>query len=359
MQRTDSSSFTEQHFDYSGGRTDAPTLIVMVGPAGSGKSTVAKSLVNWGQGKTVRLNRDELRKTLFVDSPWNHKNEDLVLKYEEEGIRVALGLRLNVVVDDTNCIARTRKNLEQIAKASRAKFCLIVMNMSEKECKTRNALRTGKECIPEAAIEGQFNNLRAEPVTPYEYGVREYNRAVADREALQAGELRLRLPDAGIIICDIDGTVADCEGVRDAHDESQVLLDNCRQPVAAWLRALYPEKNIFMYSGRHDDCSEDTCVWLDAHHVPFDYLLMRESGSSVGDEIVKQRLLELLLKLVPIERITFILDDRPKIIEGVWRANGIKVYPVGGTTAHTASCTFVPEKKGWKNCPVCWALEDF
>ncbi len=32
--------FTEEWFDYSGGRKDAPELIVMVGISGSGKSTV-------------------------------------------------------------------------------------------------------------------------------------------------------------------------------------------------------------------------------------------------------------------------------------------------------------------------------
>ena len=65
-------SFTEQYFDYSNGREDAPTLTVMVGPAGSGKSTIAKSVVNWAAGKTVRLNRDTIRGMLYADSPWNH-----------------------------------------------------------------------------------------------------------------------------------------------------------------------------------------------------------------------------------------------------------------------------------------------
>ena len=37
-------SVTNLYFDYSGGRENAPTLTVMVGPAGSGKSTVARSV---------------------------------------------------------------------------------------------------------------------------------------------------------------------------------------------------------------------------------------------------------------------------------------------------------------------------
>jgi ABC-type glutathione transport system ATPase component len=41
------SDFTEQRFDYSLGRADAPELIVMVGVSGSGKSVIAKSWIIW------------------------------------------------------------------------------------------------------------------------------------------------------------------------------------------------------------------------------------------------------------------------------------------------------------------------
>ena len=57
-------NFTEQRFDYSGGRENAPELIVMVGVSGSGKSVHARSLVSQGRGLVIRLNRDSLRSML-------------------------------------------------------------------------------------------------------------------------------------------------------------------------------------------------------------------------------------------------------------------------------------------------------
>jgi predicted kinase len=160
-------SFTEQYFDYSNGREDAPTLTVMVGPAGSGKSTIAKSVVNRHAGKTVRLNRDTLRAMLFADSPWNHAKEDVVRKLEEEAIRMCLGMGLNVIVDDTNCVSRTRQKFEEIARGARVKFCLTVMNTDKEECLRRNALRTGKEVVPKEAIDLQFKRLQEKTVRPF------------------------------------------------------------------------------------------------------------------------------------------------------------------------------------------------
>jgi predicted kinase len=367
-------SHSEQYMDYSGGKENAPTLTVMVGPAGSGKSTHARSLVNWAAGATVRVNRDTIRAMLYCDSPWNHSKEDVVRKYEEEGIRMFLAMGLNVIVDDTNCVSRTRQKLEEIARGARVKFCLHVMNVDKEECKRRNALRTGKECVPEEAIDQQFKRLRETTVRPAGYGLDETNRAVDDwNELIAAGmgrsEFRERLPGAPWVFCDVDGTLAENLGERNQFDESKVLLDACREPVAAWVRALYPTHNIAIVSGRHDTCCNDTCDWLEMYKVPFDLILMRPATSYVSDHIVKQNILDALLKVIDKGRIAFSIDDRPKVVNQVWRNAKIKVYPVGGmvaapgeqATAHTASCTFdlANVKKGFRRCPSCGALEDF
>ena len=309
-------------------------------------------------GGIVRFNRDSLRSMLFVDSPWNHRNEDLTRKYEEEGIRLALSMGLNVVVDDTNCVSRTRQRLEQIARSERVKFCITMMNTDKAECVRRNSERTGEECVPVEAIERQFKNLCEASVIPAGYAIEEHNRAVGDRQALRSRiNFVLRLPDAPVVLCDIDGTVAE-KGERSQFDETQVLLDTCREPVAAWLRALYPTHNIIMVSGRHNTCSTDTCTWLEGNKVSFDYILMRPAGSYLSDHIVKQAILDELLAVLPKEQIAFVIDDRWKVVE-MWRANGLKVYPVGGTIQHSETCKFQPDKKGWRHCPECGALEDF
>ena len=300
MKADDRKSFTNQYFDYSGGRGNPPMLTVMVGPAGSGKTTVTKSWVNWGRSDTVRFNRDSLRPMLFADVPWNNHNEDFVRKYEEEGVRMALAAGKDVVVDDTNCVARDRIRWERVARASRAKFCLCMMNTSFEECIKRNRVR-GSAYVPEEAIKRQFGQLREVPVRPQGYDLDAENRAFLDRQMLRSGQLPLRLPDGKFVICDIDGTLADCEGVREPHDEEKVLLDACREPVAAWLRALYPTHNILMVSGRGENCSADTCDWLASVNVQFDHIFMRPEGSGVSDHIVKQNILDEILKVIPPE----------------------------------------------------------
>jgi len=345
-------------FDYSLGREGAPTLTAMVGPAGSGKSTVAKDAVTRASGSAVRLNRDTLREMLFSEAAWSHQNEEAVRRLEEEGIRILLSMGLDVVVDDTNCVARTRRRLEEIAKGARARFCLCVMGTDKEECKRRNALREGRARVADGVIDQHFKKLAEAPVEPVGYGLDPGNRAVNDWLGLLDGTYRPRLPGKDWIICDVDGTLADHRGRRGAYDETRVGLDLCREPVAAWVRANWPERNVAIFSGRHDSCSGDTCDWMGACRVPFDLLLMRPAGSSVSDVIAKQRMLDALLTLVAKEDIAFVLDDRPKVV-ALWKANGLKVYPVGGTTGHAESCTFAPEKGGWRECPVCYALEDF
>ena len=238
------------------------------------------------------------------------------------------------------------------------------MNIDKEECKRRNALRTGKECVPESAIDQHFKRLRETTVRPFGYGMEEVNRAVSDWSDLNdaimgRGEFRERLPGAPWVICDVDGTLAENEGGRSQYDETKVLLDSCREPVAAWLRGWYSTHNIAIFSGRHSDCSTDTVSWLEAYKIPFDIILMRASGDYRSDVVIKNELLHLLLKVVPKQNVKFVLDDRPKVIEGCWKANGIKVFPVGGTTQHSTNCTFDSSSKGWRRCPSCWALEDF
>lgn len=354
--------FTEQRFDYSQGRTDAPELIVMVGVSGSGKSVLAKQWVNRGRGDVVRFNRDSLRAMLYVDVPWSNHNEELTRRYAREGVILALRMGRTVIVDDTNCSVRVRNELEEIARDCRAKFRLTVMSTPLDVCIERDSKREGKEKVGEGVIRKQYKDLNGTTVSPKAYGLTVVNRAALDREAFCTREISFRLPEAKLVLCDIDGTLADhegdevcfkcgidtveigrpkstrkcsqCDGItgRSPFDEDKVLLDKPYPVVVAWVRALYPHYNVIIVSGRHNTCSEDTCAWLEAQGVPFDYILMREGTppDNRSDVIVKQELLDSILRTVLKDRIAFVLDDRPRVINGCWKAAGLKVYPVRG-----------------------------
>ncbi len=350
--------YTEQRFDYSEGRADAPELIIMVGVSGSGKSVIAKQWVNAGRSNVVRFNRDSLRTMLYVDVPWSSHNEELTRKYERDGIRLALRMGRDVIVDDTNCSVRVRHELEEIARDCRVRFRLVVMSTPIEICIERDFKREGKERVGEGVIKKQHKDLSGIAVSPKAYNLTALSRAILDREAFCTGEFTRRLQNAPFVICDIDGTLADHEGIRSPFDESKVLLDKCHTVVANWVRALYPHYNVVVVSGRHNTCGADTEEWLNEHGVPYDALLMREAGDNRSDVVIKNELLSLLLGTVSKQDVAFALDDRPRVIEGCWKANGIRVFPVRGTTYHTEDCTF-EQTKGYKECPNCGALEDF
>jgi predicted kinase len=358
--------FTEQFVDYTDGRKEAPTLTVMVGVSGSGKSFLAKQWVNHGRGNVVRFNRDNLRAMLFVDVPWGHNNEEVTRKYEQEGVKLALSMGRSVIVDDTNCVFRTRNEWESLAHDLRVKFRLVLMATPLEECIKRDAKREGKECVGESVIHKQYTDLCAwqrYSITSLNYIPTSMNRALRDRSALRSGKFPLRLPDAPVVLVDMDGTLCNHVGIRSPFDESRVLMDTPWDKVVALVQSLYSTHNVFIVSGRNDRCGEDSEEWLNNHKVPHDYLLMRDTPS-IPDTIIKERILDELLRVIPKERIAFVIDDRPKVLV-MWERNGIKVLPVyegkvvnNFTTTHREDCPFA-NQKGYRRCPNCQALENF
>jgi predicted kinase len=361
--------YTEQFVDYSAGRENAPTLTVMVGISGSGKSVLTKQWVLAAYGKTLRFNRDSLRLMLEPGITWDKggkHNEEYVRRYEQEGVKMALRMGRDVIVDDTNCVKRTRYSWEEIAQGARAKFRLVLMTTSMEECVRRDALRTGTECVGEMVIRRQAKDLSEATVTPQMYEVLNplLTRAECDRQAVKTGEFTRRLSDKPFILCDVDGTLANHVGIRSPFDESKVLLDAVHTPIAEWVRELYPTHNIVILSGRQSSCCEDTVAWLEGYHIPFDLILMRSAGDRRSDAVIKPELLADLLTTIRKDEIEFVIDDRPRVLRS-WMEAGLKVQPVymgeklgTWTTDHSPSCKF-EGKKDYRRCPDCGALENF
>jgi predicted kinase len=356
--------YTEQRFDYSGGRNDAPELVIMVGVSGSGKSVVAKQLVNRGQGRVARLNRDSLRLMLHVDVPYKKTLEDRVRNLQNAMATMLLQAGTDVIIDDTNCIRNTRQKWEDFAKQHRAKFRVIRMTTDIDTCIERDSKREGREKVGEGVIRRQYKDLNElNRSTPKETSERPLTRPYFERtEYLRNGGWTTRLPGAAWVLVDVDGTLATIEDgqggtVRYQHDESKVLHDKPIEFVVRWVQALYPHYNICLVSGRHDWCGDDTCDWMDMHGVAFDHILMRYSGDNRSDVLVKQEILNELAAVIGKENIAFVIDDRPRVVE-MWRSNGLLVIPVRGGWEHSNDCVKATTlHKGFKSCPDCGAIE--
>lgn len=328
-------------------------LIAMAGESGSGKSTKAKSMVAAAlkQGKKiVRLNRDSMRAMLF-NSEWTYKREKLVVGLEVQMACHALGSEYDVIVDDTNLSESNVERWKEVARRCNAEFNLMRMETPFMECVNRDALRTGKEHVGRAVIEKQF---------------------------LASG--RADFGKKQIVLVDVDGTLMNHAGVRNAYDESMVHLDKPYEVVCKWVRNLVvvdenfscagcqhhfdshdccgasdcacstgygtvcrvtdcgcaqferspaPEYSVVVVSGRHDTCGDSTITSLNSAGVSFDHIFMRSGGDNRDDVTVKQEILDAILRYVPKERIAFVLDDRPKVLD-MWKSNGLTVYPVRG-----------------------------
>jgi hypothetical protein len=143
------------------------------------------------------------------------------------------------------------------------------------------------------------------------------------------------------IICDLDGTLANCEhrvhhvrnkpknwdafyaGVRDDEINGPVL-----HTVSKFLFYEGGSYHIIFCSGRPERCREDTVWWLKevAHIWDYKYttLLMRKDGDHRADYIVKQ---EILNEHIDKDRVLFVLDDRQQVVD-MWRRNGLTCFQV-------------------------------
>ncbi len=376
--------FTEERFDYSGGRKDAPELIVMVGISGSGKSTVVSQWVKRSQGKTIRLNRDAMRAMLFCGAEWNKHNENFVRNWQMEGARMALQAGKNVIIDDTNCVRNTRQKWEEFAVEQHIRLRLVMMNVPLVECVRRDAER-GEVCptcktpkgvmVGEVVVRRQYRDLTEVRVTGRETKATVLTRPYFERQALLKGGFVPRLTGCPWVLVDVDGTLMR-RGDRGRFEEHKVLLDTAYEDIAAWVRALYPFYNIAIVSGRHDACGDDTCESLTAYNIPFDRIIMRYTGDNRHDYVVKEEILAELQNVlgpscgyfdkdenfkVPNEGIAFCLDDRPQVVK-MWKKHGVVVFPVRGVATHSLSCSEQHKDKPWYKdgyCGECGALEDF
>lgn len=142
-----------------------------------------------------------------------------------------------------------------------------------------------------------------------------------------------------MIICDIDGTIADCEhrrhyitnkpknhdafyaGVRDDKPIGKIIY-----LLGTLLEYHIPPSLIFV-TGRPERTRKDTEWWLSEylHLYPHDYqMFMRKDKDYRQDYMVKQDILD---KYIDKSKVLFVLDDRDQVVQ-MWRRNGLTCLQV-------------------------------
>jgi hypothetical protein len=105
------------------------------------------------------------------------------------------------------------------------------------------------------------------------------------------------------------------------------MKDTLNAPIADWLCSAQKEMNIFLVSGRGTDEAIPTEQWLWRNNIFPDRLFMRQGGDYREDSIVKQEILEKIIEAYGLNSISFVVDDRPRVV-AMWRRFGLTVYPV-------------------------------
>lgn len=307
---------------------------VTIGLPGSGKSSIAKRMVNENPN-LVRVNRDDLRIQILTERGiklnWHNALkkdvESEVQKRQDRAIIDAARAGKDVVVDNCHLSDFIQKKITSfLNNLGYSVEYIDCRDVPLEVCLERNAKREGFAKINPDVI----RNMHRDHIA----GER---KMITRAENLPNWEPMEETPTC--IIVDIDGTLAEkCD--RSPYDETRVFDDNVRHHVLATVKALMKSGQVdhcFIFSGRKNGCRQETMRWLEEkcsftdHSLTFDgatwSLHMRESSDCRRDSLVKTDLFnEFVLNKF---NVMAVFDDRGQVIRECWKPLGVPVFNCG------------------------------
>ena len=289
-----------------------PKMIINRGLPASGKSTLSQGRI-LADGNTVRINKDLLRKMLHFNK-YNFENESMTREAARTLAKVFLQAGKNVIIDDTNLHPATMQSWKDLAKELKVKTEIVdTTEVPIEECVLRDTRR-------EESVGGTVIKNMA-----LKYGLKVF-------------------PEDSVVLCDIDGTIADCEHrmhfVKKPDDAPEdwkkdwksffrfMEDDLVRQDVQKILIQFYNEgKTVIFMSARPEMYKDVTLRWLQEHFLTFSWtLIMRKDGDKRPDTEVKKQMFE---EHFPDKKcIHLVIDDRPSVIR-LWESMELPVLDVG------------------------------
>ena len=150
------------------------------------------------------------------------------------------------------------------------------------------------------------------------------------------------VPQKGIVICDLDGTLCNIEHrlhfVQNLPEGQKkdwasffagIPNDTVNNPVQDMVMQYEGEGyEIFFVSGRGEEHRDTTEAWLERvfkGYKPYKAVFMRRAGDRRDDTEVKKDIYEACFKNMPVHAV---IDDRPSVIR-MWREQGLNVIDVG------------------------------
>ncbi len=299
-----------------------PTILVLVGAPGSGKSTYAKYHLrteeNWS-----RVSRDDFRAMHYEGAKASDDTEKKITVAIDACLKAYLQKGISVLIDATNCkkdyINTYVKNYGNLANIKFKVFDVPLDELKER-CVKREAA-TGKH-IPTAVLEkfvSELNHLKKtfdfEPIL--------YKPTTFEPAVQIEGK-------PNVFLCDLDGTIAKANGRSMFNPTAaDIMKDTPIVPAIKVLQSLAAQYKIIFVSGRDDNSFEATKQWIEKHvfnTLGNDQLLMRKAGDSRRDSIVKKEILR--EQILPLYNVIAVFDDRLQVIRECWNEEGVFCFNV-------------------------------
>lgn len=284
-------------------------LYITQGLPASGKTT-------WAEQKQTELRerginciiveRDMIRLEIPRNKPvgvFDKEHEKLVKAARNARIRNHLNASPeNVVIcSDTNLVGKTKLELFGLANETHHSFKVIdFTDVDVEECIKRDQRRgaAGKRAVGKDVILDMW-----------------YNHVVPDMRKLENNP---SLPPC--IIVDLDGTLCLYEGNN--HYDRDYSTDYVNPAIKDIINNT--PHTVFLVSGRKAEFGQITVNWLVKNEIHYDDLYMRHTGDTRNDAIVKE---EILQEIVKDYYILYCIDDRSRVTRRM-RSLGLYVLNV-------------------------------
>lgn len=138
-----------------------PTMLIMVGAPGSGKSTfIAKLIEGQPEGYFKIHSLDTCRELLYGDANIQGNFSEVFREFQKR-LTVDMDNRTHVIIDNTNARQEARNTLHKIAADKGYKVQYWLMNTTLPICLKRNKLRERQ--VPEAVIKSMHQSITNNP----------------------------------------------------------------------------------------------------------------------------------------------------------------------------------------------------